>query len=145
MKIHTPGFIFNTAVDFFNVGIERCKKIFSGDYFNDTGMYLKITAPATILAFSMELMLKSILLYRKNEYPKVHGLSELYSHMPELDQNEIERCYSEILVDNKLFPAFRYIVESNGNIPENKTEYTSIKQEIMSELIIHDISFVKWR
>lgn len=145
MKIHTPKFIFNTAVDFFNVGVERCEKIFFGDYHNDTSVYLKVTAPATILAFSMELMLKSILLYRNNLYPKIHGLLELYTQLPETDQNEIEKSYSEICVDNKQFPAFRYILASKETNPTNDEVYSSVKQEIISELKTHDISFVKWR
>lgn len=145
MKIHTPKFIFNTATDFFNVGKERCEKIFVGDYLNDPSIYLKITAPATILAFSMELILKSILLFRNNVYPRTHRLSDLYNRLSQIDQDVIEKYFSEIVLDFKVFPTFRYAIESKENEIENDLSYTSAKQEIMSELKTHDISFVKWR
>jgi len=145
MKIHTPKFIFNTAVDFFNVGIERCEKIFTGNYSEDTSIYLKVPAPATILAFSMELMLKSILLYKKQAYPQVHRLVDLYNELPNTDQEKIEELYSNINIDSQKFPSFRYIIESKEHKHSNDPIYNSIQEEIQSELNIHDVSFVKWR
>jgi hypothetical protein len=145
MKIHTPKFIFNTAVDFFNVGIERCEKIFVGNYLEDSSLYIKVPAPATILAFSMELMLKSIHLYKKQTYPRVHELLSLYNQLSEIDQNEIEKLYSKIDVDHKKFPTFRYITEGKENEHTVDAMHNSVREEILSELKIHDISFVKWR
>ena len=145
MKIHTPKFIFNTAVDFFNLGIERCEKIFTDDYLNDTGLYLKVPAPATVLAFAMELMLKSILLYRSSDYPRIHRLLNLYNQLSQVDKSEIEERYSKLLIDHRKFPTFRYVVESKQNNIEDVPTHTSIRQEILLELKIHDISFVKWR
>lgn len=145
MKIHTPKFIFNTAVDFFNLGTERCERIFTGDYSNDTGLYLRVPAPATVLAFAMELMLKSILLYRNGDYPKIHRLLDLYNQLSQIDKSEIEEHYSKLFVDPRRFPTFRYAVESKQDNVKDTPKHSSTRQEILHELKIHDVSFVKWR
>lgn len=145
MKIYTPRFIFNSAIEFYNLGSDRCKQIFTGDYLNDKSLYLKVPAPATNLSFSVELILKALLLYRNGKHPKEHSLQKLYYSLPSDDQGGIERIYSNADIDKQKFPSIRYIALDYKNQNTSSVNYSSIKEEMSYELVNHDYSFVKWR
>jgi hypothetical protein len=65
--LNTPDFIFHNALDFFELGKQRTKEIFKTNPFENPFLWYHISAPAVNLAFSLELMLKTILLLEKGK------------------------------------------------------------------------------
>jgi hypothetical protein len=144
MTIHTPKFLFNTSIDYFNIAQARCDEIFSSNYQEDASLFMKISAPATILSFSVELIIKSILLKRNNHYSKAHKLLDLYKSVPSDDKKLIESKFANISADNFNYPTFRFIVDMY-DAPASKTAFANCSEEINYKLTEHDNSFVNWR
>jgi HEPN domain-containing protein len=108
-------------------------------------LYLKINAPATNLALSVELSLKSILLYRNSEIPLTHKLSSLYNSISKADRDVIEDVFSRLSVNESLFPNFLYIkAEVDGKYTKSQDD-EKVFNEIIHNLELHDRSFIDWR
>ena len=145
MKINTPKFIFNTATDYFNLGEQRCKELFVPGFQNDKSLYLKISAPSTLLSFSLELLLKSLLFARVGNYPKTHELFTLYNNIPISDKQAIHTAYKKISEYHYGFPTFRFAAESSDSQKNLLPLNASTSDEIAFNLNIHDNSYVNWR
>jgi hypothetical protein len=145
MNLYTPEVIRNIAADYHNLATRRCKELFLGDYLNDGALYLKINAPAMLMAFSLELSLKSILLFRSCIVPRTHSLIELYQALAEEDRIEINRRFLIVDVDEKLFPAFRLIQEQFVDKWTASASLSAKENEIIDGLKLYSKSFVDWR
>ncbi len=144
INTYTPKFVRNIAIDYYNLSVERCKSIFSGDYFRDETLYLKINAPATILSLSVELSMKAILLAGNSKIPQTHKLTSLYTTIPVSGREQVEDIFAKTKVDERIFPSFRYI---KADVDKNysKVVDASLANDIHHNLEIHDRSFVDWR
>jgi hypothetical protein len=105
---------------------------------------MKIPAPAAILSFAVELLMKSLLLLRKGKYPKKHNLLTLYTILEVADREKIELNFANSSFENYRYPASRFIVEGHTP-PEGETSFSTPADEIYYRLQEHDDSFVHWR
>jgi len=147
MNIYKPLFIWNTAIDFYNLGFERCKTIFGDGYQGDKSLYLKIAAPAINISFSVELFLKGIALHETGSFESIHTLKTLFSKIPEHSKTTIIEFFESDLDINDKFPSFMFLKDSHANSDNLKptNNFESSESKIIYELELHDNSFINWR
>lgn len=147
--LNTPDFIFHNALDFFELGKQRTKEIFKEDPLKNPFLWYHISAPAVNLAFSLELMLKTILLLEKgtiHQGDKSHNLKALFLKATPEAQSKIIENFT-LNHDNRIkYPAFRFANEDFSNSKKSiSNDPKTTKEKIFKLLSNHDNSFVSWR
>lgn len=143
--LNTPNFIFHNALDFFEIGKQRTKEIFKVHPCENHYLWYHISAPAVNLAFSLELMLKTIILIEAgeiNDENKKHTLVDLFTKISVTAKEELISNF--IATPKSNYPAVRFSRTESEKF--KKKDFSKSTEEIILELLrTHNRSFVSWR
>jgi hypothetical protein len=121
-------FMFYTAKDFLDRGVERLKEVhvldFSKFHSDDTW---NLCFPLTNISFALELAIKGFLPYSKKEY-RHHLLLDLYKGIDSNIRNEIEKHFESCGAYDYNFP--NLVFGKEGTFPD----ISSIRNKILDAL-----------
>jgi HEPN domain-containing protein len=139
-RIHTPIVLGKTSQEYFNLGYSRIKELNNPNILLDGTFFYKISAPATNIAFAIELALKAVLLSYENLYKQDHNISNLFDLLEVSDRNQLIKNYTEIVVEALPHAAFcQHDAKPTHQIAKSPEE------EVRLKLKIHEKAFVHWR
>lgn len=135
--------LYHSAQGFYTVGLQAASEVLKDNKIEG----YQILAPAAVnLGFTIELMLKGIILSTTKMQIEGHELLRLYKAVPDATKVQIEARYSKHIsldADGEEIKALKMIV-SKGNKLANSTQQSNDKS-LKSLLKKHNQTFDNWR
>ena len=141
--LNTPDFIFHNAIDFYKMGKKRATELFANDPKKDPYLWYHISAPAVNLSFSLELMLKTILILEKGSIEKKHEFVDLFKDISELSKNKIIKHFESSKPNSSEYPAVKF--SKNEDVETSNKDSWTTEEQLLKILSTHSAAFVSWR
>lgn len=138
-----PELLFHTAQGFYDIALHCARSLNKDD--NITG-FQRIAPAATNFCFTVELLLKGLILLKTKKSIKRHELKLLFEQLPEAEKVQIELRYLHYQNNDKEKDDLGDFRMSISKVGDKEFKYNHIENPSLQDLLtLHNKGFENWR